>query len=67
LERELIDCLTRYTEKQFQAMAGRLDRTNWRLDEIFARVDRLKARSFPRLGSSGARCEPGSLLPYRPG
>jgi Mg2+ and Co2+ transporter CorA len=49
LERELIDYLTRYVDKQFQAMAKRLDRTNRRLDEVFARVDRLKAKKLPSL------------------
>lgn len=49
LERELIDYLTRYADKQFQVMAERLDRTNRRLDEIFARVDRLKSRKLPSL------------------
>jgi Mg2+ and Co2+ transporter CorA len=49
LERELIDYLTRYADKQFQAMAKRLDRTNRRLDEVFARVDWLKAKKLPSL------------------
>ncbi len=49
MERELLDYLTRYADKQFQAMAKRLDRTNRRLDEIFARVDRLKVKRLPSL------------------
>lgn len=49
LERELLDYLTRYVDKQFQTMAKRLDRTSRRLDEIFARVDRLKAKKLPAL------------------
>lgn len=49
LERELVDYLTRYTDKQFQTMAGRLDRTNRRLDKIFARVDRLESKKLPSL------------------
>jgi len=49
LERELIDFLTRYADKQFQAIAKRLDRTNRRLDKILARVDRLKAKKLPSL------------------
>lgn len=49
LERELIDYLTRYVDKQFQTMAKRLDRTSRRLDEIFAHVDRLKAKKLPSL------------------
>jgi len=49
LERELIEYLTRYADTQFQAMAKRLDRTNRRLDKVFARVDRLKAKKLPSL------------------
>jgi hypothetical protein len=49
LERELIEYLPRYADKQFQAMAERLDRTNRRLDEVLARVDRLKTKKLPSL------------------
>jgi len=49
LERELVDYLTRYTDKQFQAMATRLDRTNRRMDDILARINRFKAKKLPSL------------------
>ncbi len=44
VERELLDSFSKVVERQFAAMARRVDQTNRRLDKLFLHLDRLKAK-----------------------
>lgn len=55
IERQPLDHFTKIVEREFKAMAARLDRTNRRVDRLFARLANPKTKTLPRLGKFRAK------------
>lgn len=63
IEWELLDAFTKIIERQFKAMAARVDETNRRLDRLLVRLAKTNARKLPPLGKFRAKLQTRPATP----